>query len=140
MDENANTSLDKTEELTQKPDVLDEMLDDLPEERQKQIRKSVMTMMSVTSNNPMTDIAKKIDGEHITAFLKESNENMRLSYKDRFQTKIIGIIVLVFVLLFLVIIVLVFKDSPDIVEKIIYATGGLVFGGLGGFGIAKYKS
>lgn len=32
------------------------------------------------------------------------------------------------------------KDNPDIMEKVIYAAGGLIAGPVGGYGIGKNKT
>jgi len=139
MDDDVKNALDNIKTPAQETDVLNGMFDELPEEEQRLIRK-ITTTMSLTSDNPTAEILKKLNEKHIDTFLKDSGENMRLSFKERTQARIISIVIIALVLAFLVFIVFIFRDNPDIVEKVIYATGGFVAGGIGGFGYAKSKS
>lgn len=41
---------------------------------------------------------------------------------------------------FIVVIILLLKDIPDIMEKIIYTIGGLAAGAIGGYGFGKFKN
>ena len=37
------------------------------------------------------------------------------------------------------VIIFVFKDNPDVVEKILFTTGGAIVGAVGGFGYGKAR-
>lgn len=41
---------------------------------------------------------------------------------------------------FIIIIIVLLKDNPEIMEKIIYTVGGVVIGAFGGYGYGKNKS
>lgn len=42
-------------------------------------------------------------------------------------------------MLFIIVIIIFLKDTPDVMEKIIYTAGGLIAGALGGYGFGKTK-
>jgi len=118
---------------------INEILEQLPEDKMEIFQRS-LTMTAFMQNDPETAISKKITEEHITKYLNDSGDNMRLSYKDRNHSRIFNIVIILFVLLFISFIIIVFRNKPEIVEKIIYAAGGFFAGGIGGFGYAKSKS
>ena len=42
-------------------------------------------------------------------------------------------------MIFLVVVIVLLKDKPNIMEKMIYAAGGLIAGAVGGFGYGYKK-
>ena len=42
-------------------------------------------------------------------------------------------------MLFVIALVILLKDNPDVLEKVIYAGGGLIAGAFGGYGYGKNK-
>jgi len=117
---------------------------DIPEETSS-AHKEIIAELSTTffgmvmQNAPESNISKKLTEEHISQYLKDSGDNMRLTHKSRFQTKIIVIISMVLILGFFTGIMVIFKDTPDIVEKIMFTAGGAIVGAIGGFGFGKSK-
>ena len=89
---------------------------------------------------PEMELMKKINDEHITTYLESAKEEMEMSYKERGQNKFFIAGVLLSTMIFIVVIILILKDVPDVMEKVLYALIGLVTGILGGYGIGKNKS
>ena len=48
-------------------------------------------------------------------------------------------VILLIVVAFIIILISMLKDKPDIMEKVLYASGGLIAGALGGYGFGKSK-
>ena len=94
--------------------------------------------MSMESS-PESSVSKKMTSEHITQFMKDSGDNMRLTHKadSRKQWMIFGSVFLL--LVFFVFVIIEFKANPDFIEKLLYSVGGLIAGALGGFGYGKSK-
>lgn len=99
-----------------------------------------MSMLNMsTSNHLENPLVKKITEEHISSFLEGSKQNMELEYKDKKQNKIfVGLIILA-VMIFIVILILLLKDTPELMEKIICTFVGLITGIIGGYGFGKNK-
>lgn len=62
-----------------------------------------------------------------------------VEYKERHEDKIYKVIIMVCIMIFLIVLIILLKDNPEIMEKIIYAAGGLIAGGVGGFGYGYKK-
>ena len=65
---------------------------------------------------------------------------MKNSYAEKKQSKIFLFLSMLISMIFFVIVIVILKDKPDIMEKIIYTLGGLVAGAFGGYGFGKKKS
>ena len=96
-----------------------------------------MGMMSVSQEN---EIAKKINGEHIASYLDGMQENMRNRYKEKREQKIFNAVMVAVVLIFFTVIIVLLKDTPDVLEKIVWSVSGLVAGAIGGYGAGRLKS
>jgi hypothetical protein len=84
-------------------------------------------------------MSDKINEEHISTFLRDSGENMRLQHKGQTQNRVLLFLVVLIVAALVGFICCNFKSAPEIVEKIILAAGGFIGGALGGFGYGKFK-
>ena len=141
MNNENSDKLNKTseEETDNSPDISD-IIESLPSSMRREIKRETLMMASFMQGSPDSALAQKMTPEHITAFINDAGENMRLGYKDLNRTRIFYGIVLFLVLAFVGFIVLVFRDNPNMVENIIYAFIGLAAGGACGYGIGKFKS
>ena len=102
------------------------------------------------SPNPIHD---KLEPEHITKALDlagqaqsnqaQINQNQyefaksELEHDKRRLT--MGVIVLVILLLFVLSLVLLLKESPELLVPLLSAVGGLMMGVLGGWGLARHQ-
>lgn len=84
-------------------------------------------------------IAEKLTPEHITQVLEGSREQMRNEFAEKKSKRRYSIIYLALAMIFVLAVILILKDSPDVMENVIYALGGLLTGGLGGYGIGTRK-
>lgn len=118
-----------------------ELFDDLPEEVQKTVRKRIMSFqMSGMMPGPEMHIAQKITEEHITQFLEASREESRNEYTDRKNKRVFQLLSFILVVAFVIVIIVLLKNKPEILEKVLYAGGGIVAGAFGGYGYGKSKS
>lgn len=120
---------------------LSEVLDGVPEEERKVIEKRMVSMFQMGGSfSPESAISKKITEEHITQYLDGAREDMRNSYSEKKQGKIFLFLSLLLSMVFFIAVIVILKDQPDIMEKIIYTLGGLIAGAFGGYGFGKKKS
>ena len=121
---------------------IEEVLDNIPEEHRKTFERlmisSSIQMRSVSS--PETVVMKKLTTEHITKYLDGAREEMQNSYTEKLHKKRFTFVSMVFAMIFFLIIILLLRETPDVMEKIIYAVGGVVVGAFGGYGIGKRKN
>lgn len=82
----------------------------------------------------------QITSEHISKYLEGAELDMKNSYTEKFHKKIFAFLTTIVAMIFFVIIVVLLKDTPDIMEKVIYTVGGVVIGALGGYGFGKNRS
>lgn len=117
------------------PEGVQEILDDLPADKRKVVKRTAIQMMGVMQReNPLL---KKITEKHIDQFLEGSKIQMQEEYKEQHEKKIFLVIVLLIALVFIVALVVLLKDNPDILEKVLYTLGGVITGAFGGYGIGK---
>lgn len=123
------------------PEEISELLENVPPEHRKEIEKFMISTVQMRGvSMPEMELMKKINDEHITTYLESAKEEMEMSYKERGQNKFFIAGVLLSTMIFIVVIILILKDIPDVMEKVLYALIGLVTGILGGYGIGKNKS
>lgn len=122
-------------------EMLDEVLDKIPQEHRKTVEKMIFSqsvqMRGVIS--PETAVMNKITSEHITDFLAASQEEMKYSYEEKRHKKLFAFATVVISMVFIVMVIILLRDTPDIMEKVIYAVGGVVAGAFGGYGFGKNK-
>ena len=122
-------------------DEIFESLEDVPEEKRKVIEKLMVSSFQMRGMiSPENTISKKITEEHISQYLEGAREDMKNSYAEKKQRKIFLFLSMLISMIFFVIVIVILKDKPDIMEKIIYTLGGLVAGAFGGYGFGKKKS
>lgn len=97
------------------------------------------SMMMGTTGPQESSVAKKITEEHITKMLALEEKGMETQYKENNGNRVFMIAIAVLGIGLVVTILVLFRDKPDMVEKILYAIGGLAAGFGGGYGIGKAK-
>lgn len=121
---------------------LEEVLESVPPEHRKVIEKMMISssiqMRSISS--PETAVMKKLTPDHISKYLDGAELEMKNSYAEKFHRKIFTFLTMIVAMVFFVLLVLLLKDNPDIMEKIIYTVGGVVIGAFGGYGFGKNRS
>lgn len=119
---------------------MDEILDGMPEEDQKQLTRMVglsMQMSRVVS--PEAELMRKMTPENIESYLDGQKKAQEYSYQEGRDNKIFYGIVIFAVLVFILILVVLLKDKSEILEKVLYSVGGLIAGLIGGYGYGKTK-
>lgn len=122
------------------PKEVDEALDAIPDKEQAKVVREMMTMqIGAISASSENTISKQIKSEHITQYLEDSRVAMQEEYRERHEDKIFKTFLLVIILIFIIVLIVLLKDKPDVMEKVIYAAGGLIAGCVGGFGYGYKK-
>lgn len=120
-------------------DAVEEILEDAPEEVRHEVKKMMMSMSMGGVMSPSIELMKKLTPEHVSEFLIGQREAVNNQFKESRDSKVFLGISLVVILSFVVILVVLLKDSPDILEKVLYTLGGLITGLLGGYGFGKSR-
>lgn len=85
------------------------------------------------------ELMKKMTPEHVSEFLDTQKKEMENHYKENRENKIFLFAILLITLVFIVLLIQMLKDKPDIMEKVLFTLGGLITGLFGGYGIGKAK-
>lgn len=117
---------------------LNEVLEHVPENQRKTFERLMVSSIQMGHiSSPESEVMKKITPEHISAYLAASEEDMKKSYEDKKSQRKFRLIGVVLAMVFVLAIIIILKDSPDIMEKVLYAGGGFVAGVAGGYGLSK---
>lgn len=120
---------------------LDSILENVPKEGRHEVKKMIgMSMQMGGIISPQMELMKKMTPEHVSEFLDTQKMTMQNQFKENRENKIFLFSVLTIVLIFIVVLIVLLKDKPEIMEKVLYALGGLITGILGGYGLGKSKS
>lgn len=84
-------------------------------------------------------IADKITAEHISEIIKSGGEADQRAFEAMKFSKIVGIIGVFIILVFILAVIFIFKDSPEYITPIITLIAGLAGGGAGGYSIGYAK-
>lgn len=118
---------------------IEALIEHLPEDKQKLIIQETFGMMGIGRYNPENELAKKINETHITDYLDGAREQMQNDYKEKHEKKIFTVVLVALALAFFTTIIVLLKDNPDVLEKIIYSVGGVIVGAFGGYGFGRQK-
>lgn len=110
----------------------------------------IMAMMQSIGPVP-NPLHQKLNERHITQLLELAAKHDEREYqlqdsegkredKDNQATRRYGFAAFVIIVLLVCIVLYVFEDRPNVLIPILTGIGGLIGGGLGGFGLAKARS
>lgn len=121
---------------------LEDVLESVPPEHRKVIERMMISssiqMRSISS--PETAVMKKLTSDHISKYLNGAELEMKNSYAEKFHRKIFTFLTTIVAMVFFIFLVILLKDIPDVMEKIIYTVGGVVIGAFGGYGFGKNRN
>ncbi len=121
-------------------DGIEEILDDIPEEKRKIVEQTMIAGISMISqNSPDTAIAKKITSEHIDKFFDMQEKGMDYQYKDTKSKRIFISVLVIIVLIVLIVLVVLLKNNTDVLIQLVTPIISLVVGAFGGYGYGKSK-
>ncbi|WP_311522847.1 hypothetical protein [uncultured Streptococcus sp.] len=124
-----------TNELQKDHDV--DIIDSESKEHELIEMSQVMATLSQISSG--TDFSDKITTEHITRYLDGAEKNMTLAFEEKKHSKYFILALAIIVSIVFIILVVILKDKPDVLEKLIYSVGGLFTGFAGGYGLGKKR-
>ncbi len=88
--------------------------------------KPLETIAAISS--PETAVMKKSTPDHISKYLDGAELEMKNSYAEKFHRKVFTFLTMIVAMAFFILLVILLKDNPDVMEKIIYIVGGVVIG------------
>ena len=124
-----------TNELQKDHDV--DIIDSESKEHELIEMSQVMATLSQISSG--TDFSDKITTEHITKYLDGAEKNMTLAFEEKKHSKYFILALAIIVSIVFIILIVILKDKPDVLEKLIYSVGGLFTGFAGGYGLGKKR-
>lgn len=141
-DDKETQSLDNLDKSNPEEIELAEFLESVPPEHRKVIEQMMISssiqMRSISS--PETAVMKKLTPDHISKYLDGAALEMKNSYVEKFHRKVFTFLTMIVSMVFFILLVILLKDNPDIMEKIIYIVGGVVIGAFGGYGFGKNRN
>lgn len=121
---------------------LEDVLESVPPEHRRVIERMMISssihMRSISS--PETAVMKKLTPAHISKYLDGAELEMKNSYAEKLHRKVFTFLTTLVAMGFFIILVILLKDIPDVMEKVIYIVGGVVVGAFGGYGFGKNKN
>lgn len=119
---------------------IDIILENIPKEERHEVKKMIgLSMQMGRTISPEMELMRKMTPEHVTEFLEAQKEEMQNQFKENRENKIFLVAILLIVMAFIVILIYLLKDKPDIMEKVLYTLGGLITGLFGGYGFGRTK-
>lgn len=117
-------------------------LENIPAKDRRVIEQHMFSMIQMRSSvsSPETAVMKKNTEEHISKYLDGAELEMKNSYAEKFQKKVFTFLTMLIAMIFFIVIIVLLKDKPDIMEKVLYAVGGVIAGAFGGYGLGKKQS
>ncbi len=144
MEENGKETqvLDNVDKDNLEEAELEDVLESVPPEHRKVIERMMISssiqMRSISS--PETAVMKKLTQDHISKYLDGAELEMKNSYAEKFHRKVFTFLTMIVAMAFFIFLVILLKDNPDVMEKIIYIVGGVVIGAFGGYGFGKNRN
>lgn len=93
--------------------------------------------MGSIASPPEAAVMKKLTPEHISKYLEGAEQEMKNSYAEKFHKKVFTFLTMIIAMIFFIVIIVLLKEKPDIMEKVIYTVGGVIVGAFGGYGLGK---
>nr|WP_308743525.1 hypothetical protein [uncultured Anaerocolumna sp.] len=119
----------------------DDILENVPPEARHEVKKMLsMSLQMGRVISPETELMNKMTSEHISSFLASQDTAMKKQFQESRENKIFVFGVFIFALVFIVVLINLLKDKPDIMEKVLFTLGGLVTGSFGGYGYGKSRN
>lgn len=120
-------------------EVIEEVLEAVPPQHRKTIERMMVSSFRMQSISPEAKMMEKVTEQHIDKFLDTSKETMEKEYQEKAHRKIYTAVLAIFGMAFLLAVILILRDNPDVMEKVIYTVGGVIVGALGGYGFGKSR-
>ena len=119
------------------PDDISQALEGLPVDKRETIEKTLVTQfaMITSRSSPEFEISRKITSDHITKLLDTQSKSMEYTYKDEQHKRWFYVALIALVSAVVVVLVLILKDKPDVLEKVLIGLGGVIAGAAGGYGL-----
>jgi hypothetical protein len=118
------------------PEEIEQVLDAVPEKEREVIERFMIRQVSLISRiSPEIEVSKKVTAEHITTMLATQDKAMERTFKDKNQRRWFSLSVIGIVSAVLIALVVLLRQNPDAMEKIITIVLSGLLGGAGGYGL-----
>lgn len=124
--------------LSEMAEEVNDAIKDLPDDKKRIVQRTISLSMQgvMPMANPIID---KITPEHIQILITNADEEAKREDADKKDIRRYNLIITFIVLVFLAILLVVFKDNLDGISKIINPIIGAVLGFAGGYGYGFNK-
>ena len=121
---------------------LEDVLENVPPEQRKIIERMMISssFQLRSMSSPEAAVMKKLTPEHISKYLDGAELDMKNSYAEKFHKKVFTFLTIIVAMVFFIAIIVLLKDNPEVMEKIIYTVGGVIIGAFGGYGFGKNRN
>lgn len=89
--------------------------------------------------SPEAEVSKKVTSEHITTMLNTQDKAMEHTFQDNKEKRWFSMGLAVLACVMLIVVILLLKDNPDMMEKIITIVLSALLGGAGGYGFGFFR-
>lgn len=122
------------------PEEISQVLEGVPPAQREVIERFMISQVSMISRiSPEIEVSKKITAEHITTMLNTQDKAMERTFRDNTQKRWYSIALVVLSCAVLIALVVLLKDIPETMEKIITIVLSGLLGGAGGYGLGVNK-
>ena len=119
---------------------LDTILDELPEDARPEVKSIMLSLFRAGGVvSPQIELSQKLTPENIDHFIDADDRESERQYKSALQTKIVRLIALMILAGFLLVVIVLLRNQPDILDNVLCTAGGLIAGIIGGYGYGKNK-
>lgn len=102
------------------------------------IRETMALMMK--SGFSVPDYSDKITSEHIDKLIELDTKQAEIRSKDRHEIRLYVFFGVIISLIAFITIIVLLKDQPELLEKILYIVAGLILGAFGGYGFGRARA
>lgn len=137
---NLTAAADADNEAASLPEEVVRALEDMEPGKREQIERLMVSQFSLISRiSPEVEVSKKITAEHITTMLNTQDKAMEHTFQDKKESRWFSIGLTLLACIVLILIIILLKDTPDVMEKIITIVVSALLGGAGGYGFGFSK-
>lgn len=120
--------------------ITEDILEELPKEEQKAVKHFMqLSMQMARVSSPQAELMKKMTSENISEIAKLQGKELDLEYKDRHESKMLYIAVMVCVIVLIFGLIFLLRSQPDLLKEILVPIITLIVGSVGGYGFGKSR-
>lgn len=120
-------------------EAVNEVLEGVPQEKRKVVQR-LFSMVSVSQRtSPQAELMRTLTPDNIDQFIKAQDASDERHVRDRKDNRWFIFAVLIACFVMLIAVILILKNSPDLLEIVLTAIVSLSAGAFGGYGVGYRK-